>query len=140
MTAEELRGRRITLAIALVVGIPPILTLLVLLIMRRPASAIPWFQIGLPLALSVLLFRGYRWAKAYIVFSLCLGALLLLLGPVLSTTLTEAFVRSVVGVPLIVAYVTSIVLLLRSKTVEAYFDRQTHDRDELPSLRDLDGV
>lgn len=140
MTAEELRGRRITLVVALVVGVPPILMLLVLFLLRRPVSTIPWFQILLPVVLSILLARGYRWAKAYIIFSLFVGSLLLLLGPLLAPTFIEAIVGSVICVPFAAAYIAAAIILLKSKTVETYFDRQTHNRDEMPSLRDLNDV
>ena len=141
MTPEETRGRRITTVIALVVGIPPLLMLFGLLFAGRSASSLPWFQIILPVALSVLLYQGYRWARAYIIiFSLCAGSLLLLLGSLGAGSLVMAIAYLVVSIPFAAIYVTAAIILCRSKAVEAYFDRQTHTRDAFPSLKDQDGV
>src|SRR5262245_39170977 len=138
MTAEEIRGRRITIMIALVVGVPPLIMLLILLALGKPGSQIPWFQILLPMVLSILLFKGYRWARAYIIFSLCAGALLLLVQPLLAGSLVLAIATAIFSLPFAAIYVTSAVVLYRSKAVEAYFEKQTHDRDSLPSLKDQD--
>jgi hypothetical protein len=140
MTPEELRGRRTTMVIALVVGVPPLLTLVVLLLLRQPGSDIPWVQSLIPVALSVLLLKGYRWARAYIIFSLFAASLLLLLGALFAGSLVLAIATAIVTLPFAVAYVICAIILWRSKAVEAYFDRQTYARDALPSLKDQDGV
>jgi|SRR5215813_2606668 len=136
MTPEEIRGRRITIVIALVVGIPPILVVLGLMAAGKPASSIPWFQIVLPVVLSVLLCLGYRWARAFTIFSLLAGSLLLLLSALAAGSPVLAVVTLLVSIPFAAANVTAAIILWRSKAVEAFFDRRTSARDTLPSLRD----
>jgi len=136
MTSEESHGRKITLGIALFLAVPPLLILIVLLLTGAAASRIPWFQLVLPVVMAFLLFKGYTWARAYIAFSSCAGALLLMLGPLLRGSLLFALL----SLPFAAAYVAAAVILWKSKAVEAYFDRQTHSRDALLSLSDHDGV
>jgi hypothetical protein len=80
MTNEGSRGRKITLGIALFLAIPPMLVLLALLLTGAALARIPWLQVALPVVMAFLLFKGYTWARAYIAFSSCAGALLLRSG------------------------------------------------------------
>jgi hypothetical protein len=136
MTSEESRGRKITSGIALFLAIPSLLILIVLLLTGTAAARIPWLQVVLPVVMAFLLFKGYSWARAYIAFSSCAGALLLMLGPLL----TGKLLLALFSFPFAAAYVAAAVILWKSKAVEAYFDRQTHSRDALLSLSDHDGV
>jgi hypothetical protein len=136
MTSEESRGRKITLGIALFLAVPSLLILIVLLLTGTPASRIPWFQVVLPVVMAFFLFKGYTWARAFIAFSSCAGALLLVLGPLLAGKQLLA----VFSLPFAATYVAAAVILWKSKAVEAYFDRQTHSRNAPPSLIDHNDV
>lgn len=135
MTDQETWGRRITLAIAVLVAVPNLALIGLMLLTGAPAAQMPWVPLGVSLVMSFLLFMGYKWARAYLIVSLCFGSVLfLMLLPLLGGNLVAA----IVGTPFAIFYVAAGVVLWRSKAVEAYFDRSTASRDTLPSLRDLD--
>ena len=125
------------MVVASVLMLPPLLTVLVLVVTDSKLSVgILLFQIIFPLVLCILLVKGYSTARAYIVFSLYLGALLLFISGLLSGNLLAYVLSILLGG----FYVTAGTVLWRSSAVNAYFDHETHERDGLLSLKNHDGV
>jgi hypothetical protein len=134
MTREENRGRRITLALACLVGIPPVLNVLILLSVGRPIPSGTWlFRVVIPLALAWLLYRGYRWARGYIAFSFGLGAVL---GAARLAAVSAPVMVKLLVVPFLALPFWAAVILWKSPSVGAYFDRE----NAFPTLKINDGV
>lgn len=133
MTVEENRGRWITMGIAAFVAVPPLLTTLLVLTLGQPVPGQLWFRLALGSVLALLLVMGYTWARAYIGYVLSIGSVLLNLG-----TLLRSPLLGILTIPFTALNVAAAVILWKSKSVDAYFARQTHRRDDLPSLKELD--
>lgn len=130
MTPEQIQGRKITIAIALVVGIPALLMAILLLVSPVPSTGLGWVQVILPVVLAVLLYKGYGRARAYGIFSLGLGSVWLILGTLLSGNIAAI----VITTPIYAINLAAAIVLWKSKSVEAYFDRQTGLREGVPSI------
>src|SRR5579884_2837942 len=80
MTPEEVRGQKLTLAIAIWVGvIPTVLSLVRLALPHRPATSAVWASVAVSgavnLAFGWLLYKAYQWTRIYIAAALLLTAL-----------------------------------------------------------------
>ncbi len=138
MTTDVARGRRVTLAIAVWVGVvPTVLVLLAMTLSRRPAAPGAWpaaiAGAAINLFLAWLLFKAVRWTRIYIALSLFLAALLPTIRMLLIardfTTAAQFIAAFFLLLPRLINLFVAIVLW-RSPSVVAYFDRE----NEIPAL------
>lgn len=138
MTPEEVRGRRLTLAIAVWLGVvPTILSLIAVAFSRRPATGAVWtstlFSATINLVLFWLLYKAYRWTRIYIAASLVLFALLPMLRLLfLLANFRTAAQFGAAFLVLLPRFVNLFVagVLWRSSSIAAYFGRE----NEMPTL------
>lgn len=130
MPAAE-RGRRLTLAIAVFLGIVPIVLLAIAAAsssrLTQGAAIYVLLQTISGLGIFWLLFKGYRWARVYIVLLICLGTLpsifrVLTLVPRVHTMRQGSDVLSLLT-PRVLNLILAAVLWF-SPSINAYFDRE----------------
>ncbi len=136
MTPEEQRGRVIAVSIGAALVVISVLSFFLVLLVRRHVGPFQLFQLGASVVLAWLMFKGYGWARAYVAFSLLLGGVFLLLLPILA----RRPLGLIIALPISAAYVAAGLVLWKSKSVEAFFDRQAEIRNAPPSIRGSGGV
>ena len=133
MTSPETRGRRITLGIAIWLGLPSALTLLLVPFMKARPTPGTWISLIINIAMSWMLYRGYRWVRGYAMLYFVLATISSLVnGARLLRVLGSYGLRAVGGEwPLLLALLAGIavkvglfLLLWQSDSVAAYFDRE----------------
>ena len=120
MTQLERKGRRIVLAIGLIVCLPPLIGLGVRMVKGAPVGISDWWgQFALPAVLCCFVYLGHKWARvaAVILFGLVTSATILMiffLGGPRPVQLTLAYFSVLFG--------TSATVLWASRAVDAYMD------------------
>lgn len=139
MSTDVARGRRLTLAIAVWVGvIPALIVLLAMALSRRPAAPGAWSAAAAGAAINLflawLLYKAVRWTRIYIALSLFVAALLptvrILLIARGFTTAAQFIAAFLILLPRLINLFVAIVLW-RSPSIAAYFERE----NEIPALR-----
>ena len=136
MTSQAIRGRKITIIIALIVAIPAVVRLILLLLLGLPRDSFTVGSIAFPVLLSWLLYQGYGWVRGYLLVSFALTGLLLVFAGVVQLG-SRAFAIEIAGVVSIaigVSYLLSFYVLFRSKAVVSYFDHRSEAREGIISV------
>jgi hypothetical protein len=122
VTADERTGRRITLGIAWLAGVPPVILLLWLLAAGHPVLKTTVITQGVvPVVLAVLLVKGRRWVRTLVVAGFGFNALSSLVQLLrLDWTLTTLLLQSTEAV----VHGLAAVVLAASPHVRAFFAYQ----------------
>lgn len=137
MSQEERRGKKIALAIAIIVSVLAALDFLALFLTATSGSgAGSWFGLVLRLAMAWLIYRGYGWARSYLAFLLVVNALIAAVG----LPLQLGDLGSVVALPVAAIYFAFSWAVWRSKALEAYCAHQYRKRNPSMSMSNHLGV
>jgi len=136
MTPEAIRGRKITIMIALIVAIPAVLRLIILWLLGLPKDTFTVGSIAFPILLSWLLYKGYGWVRGYLLISFAFTGLLLVLAGVvqLASRAVAIEIAGVISFATGLSYLMSLYVLFRSKAVVSYFDHRSEAREGIISV------
>ena len=136
MTPEAIRGRKITIIIALIVAIPAVLRLILLWLLGLPKDTFTVGSIAFPILLSWLLYKGYGWVRGYLLISFAFTGLLLVLAGVvqLASRAVAIEIAGVISFAIGLSYLMSLYVLFRSKAVVSYFDHRSEAREGIISV------
>jgi hypothetical protein len=136
MTPEAIRGRKITIMIALIVAIPAVLRLILLWLLGLPKDTFTVGSIAFPILLSWLLYKGYGWVRGYLLISFAFTGLLLVLAGVvqLASRAVAIEIAGVISFAIGLSYLMSLYVLFRSKAVVSYFDHRSEAREGIISV------
>jgi hypothetical protein len=136
MTPEAIRGRKITIMIALIVAIPAVLRLILLWLLGLPKDTFTVGSIAFPILLSWLLYKGYGWVRGYLLISFAFTGLLLVLAGVvqLASRAVAIEIAGVISFAIGLSYLLSLYVLFRSKAVVSYFDHRSEAREGIISV------
>lgn len=81
--------------------------------------------VAIVLVISILLYRGHRWAKFVIGFVFILSGFMTIISTVLSLSLTEPSIFC--AVPFAFLYILFGVYILRSKEIDIYVEHQSEE-------------
>jgi len=133
MTKQEERGRLLTLVVACGLLLPNLLFVVVRLLGNDPwSSGYMMFPLAINVAISWCLFRGYNWARWYVVITTPIACAYLVVKVMSQQGVSGLVVIS----PFIVLYGALVMTLWRSSSVSAYFERETPERKTMLSLKD----
>jgi hypothetical protein len=137
MTPEAIRGRKITIIIALVVAIPAVLRLVLLWLLGLPHDTFTVGSIAFPILLSWLLYKGYGWVRGYLLVSFAFTSLLFVFAGVVqlaNRTALESEIAGAISIAIGLSYLLSLCVLFRSKAVVSYFDHRSEAREGIISV------
>ena len=136
MTSQAIRGRKITIIIALIVAIPAVLRLILLLLLGLPRDSFTVGSIAFSILLSWLLYQGYGWVRGYLLVSFALTGLLLVFAGVvqLGSRAVAIEIAGAISIAIGVSYLLSFYVLFRSKAVVSYFDHRSEAREGIISV------
>ena len=136
MTPEAIRGRKITIMIALIVAIPAVLRLILLWLLGLPKDTFTVGSIAFPILLSWLLYKGYGWVRGYLLISFAFTGLLLVLAGVvqLASRAVAIEIAGVISFAIGLSYLMSLYVLFRSRAVVSYFDHRSEAREGIISV------
>jgi len=136
MTSEAIRGRKITITIALVVAIPAVLRLILLWLLGLPHDLLTVGFGAFPILLSWLLYKGYGWVRGYLLVSFGLTGLLLVFAGLvqLGSRAVAIEIAGAISIAIGLSYLLSFYVLFRSKAVVSYFDHRSEAREGIISV------
>jgi hypothetical protein len=137
MTPEAIRGRKITIIIALIVAIPAVLRLILLWLLGLPHDLFTMGSVAFPILLSWLLYKGYGWVRGYLLVSFALAGLLFVFAGVAqlaNRAALESEIAGAISIAIGLSYLLSFYVLFRSNAVVSYFDHRSEAREGIISV------
>jgi hypothetical protein len=133
----EKKGRVLALIIACALLLPNLASIVLLALAGSPLlNGFMLLQVAITCAISWCLFRGRNWARWYVVFTAPIACLYVGVK-VMAASGTLGLISVT---PFLIVLIGSALVLWRSPTIAAYFEREVPDKRTVLSMKDDGGV